>query len=209
MLPHVRERPLSLQVYPGGIAKKGHFLKQIPDYFPDWIERVEMPKHGGTVTHMVPTNADSLRMLAQHNAIAVHVPTARVDRPDRPDRLILDFDPEGEDEWGAIVAAARSARDRLRDAGLEVFVMTTGSRGLHVVSPIRRELDYPDVLAMAKSLASALVTEAPDALTTKFLKEQRGGRVFVDVPAQPQGAHVRRAMVRAGQAGRPRGDAAP
>ena len=58
--------------------------------------------------------------------------------------------------------------------------MTTGSRGLHVVAPIRRELDYPDVLAMAKSLATALVDEAPDALTTKFKKEQREGRVFVD-----------------------------
>ncbi len=181
MLPHVRGRPLSLQVYPGGIGRPGHFLKQIPDYFPDWIERAELPKRGGTVTHMVPTTADSLRMLAQHNAIAVHVPTARVDRPDRPDRLILDFDPEGEDEWPVIVAAATSARARLRDAGLQVFVMTTGSRGLHVVAPIRRELDYPDVLAMAKALAAALVEEAPDALTTKFLKEQREGRVFVDV----------------------------
>lgn len=180
MLPHVRERPLSLQVFPGGIGKGGHFLKQVPDYFPDWIERAELPKHGGTVTHMVPTNADSLRMLAQHNAITPHVPTARIGKPDRPDRLILDFDPEGEDDWGAIVAAARSARTRLRDAGLEVFVMTTGSRGLHVVAPIRRELDYPDVLAAAKALAAALVEEAPDALTTAFKKEQRDGKVFVD-----------------------------
>ncbi len=180
MLPHLRERPLSLQVFPGGIGKNGHFLKEIPGYFPDWIERAELPKHGGTVTHMVATTADSLRMLAQHNAITPHVPTARIDRQDRPDRLILDFDPEGEDDWDAIVAAARSARARLRDAGLQVFVMTTGSRGLHVVAPIRRELDYPDVLAMAKSLAAALVEEAPDALTTAFKKEKRGGRVFVD-----------------------------
>ena len=58
--------------------------------------------------------------------------------------------------------------------------MTTGSRGLHVVAPIRRELDYPDVLVMAKSLAAALVDEAPDALTTEFMKEKRAGRVFVD-----------------------------
>ena len=180
MLPHVRERPLSLQVYPGGIARRGYFLKQIPDYFPAWIERAEMPKHGGTVTHMVATTADSLRMLAQHNAITPHVPTARIDRPDRPDRLILDFDPEGEDDWDVIVAAARSASARLRDAGLSAFVMTTGSRGLHVVAPLRRELDYPDVLDMAKSLSSALVAESPDALTIRFKKEQREGRVFVD-----------------------------
>jgi bifunctional non-homologous end joining protein LigD len=180
MLPHLEGRPLSLQVYPGGIARHGHFLKQIPDYFPDWIERAELPKRGGTVTHMVATGADSLRMLAQHNAITPHVPTARIDKPDRPDRLIVDFDPEGEDDWDAIVAAARAAAERLRDAGLEPFAMTTGSRGLHVVAPLRRESDYPDVLEMAKGLAAALVADAPDALTVKFKKEQREGRVYVD-----------------------------
>jgi bifunctional non-homologous end joining protein LigD len=179
MLPHVRDRPLSLQVYPGGIKRPGHFLKQIPEYFPDWMERVEMPKRGGTVTHPVANSADALRMLVQHNAITPHVPTARIDKPDRPDRLIVDFDPEGED-WDAIIAAAKAAGVRLRDAGLEPFAMTTGSRGLHVVAPLRRESDYPDVLQMAKDLATALVADAPDALTIKFKKEQREGRVYVD-----------------------------
>jgi bifunctional non-homologous end joining protein LigD len=180
MLPHLRDRPLSLQVYPGGIKRPGHFLKQVPDYFPDWIGRVELPKRGGTVTHAVVDSADGLRMLVQHNAITPHVPTARVDKPDRPDRMILDFDPEGEDDWDAIVAGARAAAERLRDAGLEPFAMTTGSRGLHVVAPLRRESDYPDVLEMAKALASSLVDDAPDALTVKFKKEQREGRVYVD-----------------------------
>lgn len=182
MLPHVRGRPLSLQVFPGGIGRPGHFLKQIPDYFPGWVRREELPKHGGTVTHAVAHRPETLRMLVQHNAITAHVPTARVDRPERPDRMIIDFDPEGgEEDWPAVVAGARAAGERLRAAGLEPFAMTTGSRGLHVVAPLRREADYPDVLAMARSLAEALVGEAPDALTTAFKKDKRGGRVFVDV----------------------------
>src|SRR5688500_7363237 len=53
MLPHVRDRPLSLQVYPGGLGARGHFLKQVPDYFPPWVKRVTVPKKGGTVTHVV------------------------------------------------------------------------------------------------------------------------------------------------------------
>ena len=181
MLPHLHQRPLSLQVYPGGIARPGHFLKQIPDYFPAWIDRVELPKRGGSVCHMVAESVDALRMLAQHNAITPHVPTARADRPDRPDRLIVDFDPEGgEDDWDIVVSAALAAAERLRDAGLEPFAMTTGSRGLHVAAPLRRESDYPDVLEMAKNLALALVADEPDALTVKFKKEQREGRVYVD-----------------------------
>ena len=75
MLPHVADRPLSLQVFPGGIGKKGHFLKQIPDYFPDWIERAELPKHGGTVTHMV----------ADERGLAAHARPAQRDHPARPD----------------------------------------------------------------------------------------------------------------------------
>src|SRR5436190_23030177 len=80
MLPHVRQRPLSLQVFPGGLARPGHFLKQIPDYFPDWVDRAEMPKRGGTVTHIVANHADTLRMIAQHHAITPHIPTARIHR---------------------------------------------------------------------------------------------------------------------------------
>jgi bifunctional non-homologous end joining protein LigD len=176
----VRERPLSLQVYPGGIKRPGHFLKQVPDYFPAWVDRVELPKRGGRITHAVANSADALRMLVQHNAITPHVPTARIDRPDRPDRMIVDFDPEGADDWALIVAGAKAAGERLRAAGLEPFAMTTGSRGLHVVAPLRREADYPAVLDMAKDLAAALVADAPDALTVKFKKEQREGRVYVD-----------------------------
>ena len=179
MLPHVRGRPLSLQVFPGGISKHGHFLKQIPDYFPDWIDRVELPKHGGTVTHAIANDADALRMLAQHNAITPHVPTARADRQERPDRMIIDFDPEGADDWPIVVAGARAAGEVLEGAGLAAFFMTTGSRGLHVVAPIRRESDYPDVLALAKAVGQVVI-DADDRLTMAFKKEKREGRVFVD-----------------------------
>lgn len=180
MLPHVRDRPLSLQVFPGGIEKRGHFLKQIPDYFPDWIDRVELPKHGGTVTHIVARDADTLRMLAQHNAITPHIPTARNDRLQRPDRLIIDFDPESPGQWDTVVAGARAAGDIVREeGGLEPFFMTTGSRGLHVVVPIRRELDYPDVLALAKAIGRLTLAEC-DGLTMEFNKDKREGRVFVD-----------------------------
>ncbi|MGI8624770.1 MAG: non-homologous end-joining DNA ligase [Solirubrobacteraceae bacterium] len=188
LLEHVQDRPLSLQVFPGGVGRGGHFLKQIPGYFPAWVARAELPKRGGTVTHVVARDADTLRMLVQHNAITPHVPTARLDRPDRPDRLVIDFDPPGEDRWPDVVDGARRCGHLLREAGLEPFATTTGSRGLHVVAPLRREAAYPAVLAMARDLAGAVVAARPDAFTTAFLKDEREGRVFVDVlrnrPAQ-------------------------
>lgn len=189
MLEHIADRPLSLQVYPSGIGRRGHFLKQIPAYFPDWVGRCELEKRGGTVTHVVARGADTLRVLAQHNVITVHAPTARVDRLDRPDRLIVDFDPSGEDGgWEEVLAGARSAGERLRAAGLEPFAMTTGSRGLHVVAPLRRESGYDDVLAMTRDLGETVAGDLSEILTTEFSKDKREGRVYVDVlrnrPAQ-------------------------
>ena len=188
LLPHVEDRPLSLQVFPGGIQRPGHFLKNVPDYFPDWVRRAELPKRGGTTTHPVADAPEVLRMLVQHNAITLHVPTARLDRLDRPDRLVVDLDPSGEDQWDDVRLGARLMAPLLRDAGLEPFLMTTGSRGVHVVAPLRRELGYDEVLAMGQDLAAAVIAAEPDRFTTKFKKEDRGGRVFVDVlrnrPAQ-------------------------
>jgi len=187
LLPHVHDRPLSLQVFPGGIGRPGHFMKNVPDYFPAFVRRVELPKRGGTVTHPVAENPETLRMLVQHNVITLHVPTARLDRPDRPDRLVIDLDPSGEDQWDDVVAGAKALGPVLRDAGLEPFLMTTGSRGVHVVAPVRREVDYDAVMAMGRDLATVLVA-ADDRFTTEFHKDKRGGRVFVDVlrnrPAQ-------------------------
>jgi bifunctional non-homologous end joining protein LigD len=190
LLPHVKDRPLSLQVFPGGIGRPGHFLKNVPDYFPDWVRRAELPTRGGTTTHPVADRPETLRMLVQHNAITLHAPTARLDRPERPDRFVVDFDPSGgAEDWPHVKRGALLARALLADAGLEPFVLATGSRGIHVVTPLRREAPYGDVLdGLGKALAAALVETEPDLFTTAFLKEKRGGRVFVDVlrnrPAQ-------------------------
>ena len=188
LLPHIRDRPLSLQVFPGGVGRKGHFLKQAPEYFPSWVRRLTLPKKGGTVTHVVANDADTLRLLANHNAVTLHVPTARSDRLERPDRLIVDMDPPDDQRWAEVVAGARLVAGIVRSLGLEPFAMATGSRGLHVVAPLRRESDYPDVFALSKAIAAAAVEAAPHHLTTEFMKAERDERVFVDVlrnrPAQ-------------------------
>ena len=76
MLPHIRGRPLSLQRFPAGIAQRGFFHKDVPDYFPDWVERVEVAKHDGSVTHALAGNVDTLLYLVGQNTITPHVWTA-------------------------------------------------------------------------------------------------------------------------------------
>jgi bifunctional non-homologous end joining protein LigD len=117
MLPYVRDRPLALQAFPDGIEGDGYFMKALPRYFPDWIERVTVPKKGGTITHALAQNAATLVYLAGQNVVTLHTWLSRADKPDQPDRLTLDFDPSG-GGFAEVRAAARAAGERLRDLGL-------------------------------------------------------------------------------------------
>ncbi|HEY5241722.1 MAG TPA: hypothetical protein VIJ22_09665, partial [Polyangiaceae bacterium] len=152
MLPHVRGRPLALQVFPQGIEGHGFFLKDVPAYFPDWIVTAQVPKKGGTLTQVLAENAATLVYLAGQNAVTPHVWLSRADEPRKPDRLILDLDPSPGIGFAAVRAAAREAGARLRDAGLFPYAMVTGSRGVHVVCPLRRGPGFDDVHAYARAL---------------------------------------------------------
>jgi len=181
MLPHVRRRPVSMQVFPSGIQRPGHFMKQTPEYFPGWAARVTVPKRGGRVTHVLADDADTLVLLANHNCITPHVFTSRADRLQRPDRLVVDLDPSVDGDFAGVRASARLIGDLMREIGLEPFAMVTGSRGIHVVAPLRREAEFPEVFALARALAEAAVARSPGKLTLAFHKEDRQDKTFVDV----------------------------
>ncbi|HXJ79204.1 MAG TPA: non-homologous end-joining DNA ligase [Candidatus Methylomirabilis sp.] len=180
MLPYVRDRPLALQAFPDGIEGDGYFLKAVPKYFPDWIKRVTLEKKGGTITHALAQDAPTLVYLAGQNVVTVHTWLSRADKPHQPDRLTLDFDPSG-GGFDEVRAAARAAGERLRDLGLATYAMVTGSRGVHVVCPLRRGPDFDQVHGFAHALAEKMVAEDPDHLTLEWKKAERGTRIYVDV----------------------------
>jgi bifunctional non-homologous end joining protein LigD len=180
MLPYVRDRPLAVQAFPKGIEEHGFFMKAVPDYFPHWIDRVTVPKRGGTVTHVLANDADTLVYLAGQNVVTLHTWLSRADEPRQPDRLIVDFDPSG-GGFADVRAAAREAGERLRDAGLVPYAMVTGSRGIHVLCPLRRGPSFTDVHGYARGLAEQMVSDDPRRLTLEWKKADRGSRIYVDV----------------------------
>ena len=181
MLPHIAGRPLSLQVFPGGIGAKGFFQKNTPGHYPSWIKRVKAEKQGGSVLHALAGDADTLVYLAGQNVITPHVWTSRADRIHQPDRIVIDLDPAPGSPFAAVRRAARNAGELLREIGLEPFAQVTGSKGIHVWTPIRRRPDFEDVREFTRELAEVLAGRHPDELTTEFRKAQRGGRILVDV----------------------------
>jgi bifunctional non-homologous end joining protein LigD len=178
-LPHWRGRPLSMHRFPDGIAGENFFQKDMPDYFPDWIERATLRKESGRVTYVVANNAATLVYLANQACITPHVGLSRVDRIDAPDRLIFDLDPSGND-FSAVQNGARHLKALLDELGLDSFVQTTGSRGLHVVLPLDRRADFDEVRGFARAVAAHLAERHPDTLTVEQRKQARGSRVFLD-----------------------------
>jgi bifunctional non-homologous end joining protein LigD len=182
MVPLVRGRPLSLHRFNDGIAGKGFFQQEIPKGAPDWVKRVEVPKQGGTITHVLADEAATLVWLANQNCITPHVWSSRADRLDRPDKLIFDLDPaRGDDDWPLVTRTARELIALLEELGATPFAMTSGSRGVHVVVALRRRYGFDGVQEAAHAIAGELVARRPQDLTVEFRKAKRGERLFVDV----------------------------
>jgi bifunctional non-homologous end joining protein LigD len=179
MLPHLRGRPVSMQRVRDNINTQIFYQKDTPSHFPDWIRRVVVPKVGGTVTHVVCDDEQTLVYIANQGCITPHVWLSRVDSLDKPDRLIIDLDP-GDGGVADARFAAHLARELLTAAGLVPYLMATGSRGYHVVVPLKPLLDFDQVRGVAFGLAEAIAREAPERLTTEFYKSERSGRLFLD-----------------------------
>lgn len=178
MLPYTRGRPVTLQRFPEGIEGEGFFQKETADWFPGWIPRATVPKEGGSTTYVLCNDAPTLAYLASQGCITPHVWLSRIDRPRHPDRLIFDLDPPRGFEQAR--AAARLLHDLLSRLGLASFVMTTGSRGLHVVTPLDRSADFDAVRGFARDAAAFLVARHPDELTIEARIANRGDRLFLD-----------------------------
>jgi bifunctional non-homologous end joining protein LigD len=189
MVPLVRDHPVAMHAFPGGVDAPGYFMKDVPAHFPDWIRRVTVQKRGGTVTHVLANDAATLVYLANQNCVTPHLWTSRADRPREPDRVVFDLDPPGT-RFGDVRAAARALGEILRELGLEPFAMTTGSRGLHVVTAIRRGHDYDEVHAFARRVARRLADQDPRRLTTEVRKAKRAERIFVDVGRNAYAQHA-------------------
>jgi bifunctional non-homologous end joining protein LigD len=181
MLPHVRNRPLSLMRFPDGIEEQGFFQKNTPDYYPDWIRRVEAEKKGGKVVHALVCDKDTLVYLVGQNTITPHIWLSRADKLRQPDRIVFDLDPAPGADFAAVRRAARRTGELLRELGLEPFAQVTGSKGVHVWTPLRRRITFEEARPFVHAAAELLAARYPDELTTEFRKSERGGRILVDM----------------------------
>jgi bifunctional non-homologous end joining protein LigD len=180
MLPHLRGRPVTMERYPAGIGAKGFWQKDVSRGFPDWLERVEVPKKNGVVHHPLIADLRSLLWMTNQNTITPHVWVSRVPNLYYPDVCVFDLDPSRDDEPDVLRAAALRLRDLLVDIGLPTWVKTSGSKGFHILVSLDRQSNTSEVARFADEIGRRLVADDPDHLTREFSKADRGGRILVD-----------------------------
>jgi bifunctional non-homologous end joining protein LigD len=176
ILPHLRDRPLSLVRCPRGPAQKCFFQRNAHE---------TMPRRGEFI---VADSVEALAQLVQMGVIELHTWGSRAARPLAPDRMIFDLDPDPDLPWSAIVDGATLVRTLLSELRLESYVKTTGGKGLHVVVPLRPEHDWKEVKDFSKAVAVHLADTLPDHFTATVSKAARKRKIFVDYLRNQEGA---------------------
>jgi DNA ligase D len=180
MLPGLRNRPLSvIRVRPG---QEPFMQKNVPKYTPEWVKTVTLWAEASKreVSYALCDDRRTLLWFANQRAVEYHPTLMRADRWDHVTHLVLDLDPPEGETFGMAVQAAFLVRQALTEAGLEGAVKTSGAKGLHVFVPIEAQATIDDAAASTRALAARAERLDPGLATTAFIREDRGGRVFVD-----------------------------
>lgn len=181
MLPFMKDHPVSLQRYPDGITGKWFYQKNMPDYFPEWLDRSTVINKDGTkTTYVLCQNRESLMYIANQACITPHIWLSTRDKPQYPDRIIFDLDPGEKTTFKMIQQTALRLHELLDDHKIPSFVMTTGSRGLHIIIPIKKTITFETSHAIALYFAKQLLQENPTQLTLEIRKNKRHGKMFID-----------------------------
>lgn len=181
MLPHIKNRLLVMHRFPDGISKKGFYQKDIADYFPSWLKTKKISiKEDGKREMIVPEKKADIVYLANQACIAFHIWLSSADKIKYPDKIVFDLDPPEDGDFGIVKFAAYKIRDIFEKKKIKTYVMTTGSKGLHIIIPIKPEHTFKKVRDFTKKTVSELAKKYPEKLTVEVRKNKRKGRIFLD-----------------------------
>ena len=190
MVPHITGRPATRKRWPNGVEQSSFFEKQLASSAPEWLPRASVSHRSGTTTYPIIDSADGLAWIAQQAALEVHVPQWRFVaewtrkgeelKPGPSTRLVFDLDPGDGVTMAQLAKVARAVRDLIADIGLTTFPLTSGSKGMHLYSPLDKPVSSQGAVALAKRVAQQLETSMPKLVTATMTKSLRAGKVFVD-----------------------------
>ncbi|MFL6301370.1 MAG: DNA ligase D, partial [Terriglobales bacterium] len=180
ILPHLRDRPLSLKRYPNGIEQEFFFQKNAAEKFPEWLRTVPIASDKKKINFVVADDRESLLYLANLGCIDQNPWLSRVATLENPDFILIDLDPY-HCGYDRIVEAAQLVHTKLEQMGLQGFAKTTGGDGMHVYVPLEPSYSYEQVRSFAEVLARLVAAERPDMFTTpRTVSQREKGKVYFD-----------------------------
>lgn len=180
LVPCLRGRALSvIRVHRGDAP---FMQKNLPKYTPDWVRSVTMWAESSKrdVTYAVCDDRRTLLWFGNQRAVEFHPSLTTVDHPDRVSFMVLDLDPPEGTSFSTVVATAELVRSVLDDVGLQGAVKTSGAKGVHIFVPLDETVSMEDAALATRAIAERAAARDPKLATTAFMKEDRGGLVFVD-----------------------------
>ncbi len=181
LLPLGKDHFVVMNRFPDGIDQDGFYQKQISEYFPDWINRKKiLLKKGSYQELLFLTTKDDLVYLANQNVVEFHSWLSLIDRPNYPDKMVFDLDPDRNNSLQDMYIVARALKKLIESYRLTAFIMTTGSQGYHVVVPIFPEHTFDIVHNFAKKLGHIIEMQYPNICTIQASKKNRKGKIFID-----------------------------
>lgn len=190
MLPHIAGRAVTRKRWPNGVDEPSFFEKQLASSAPDWLPRASVVHKSGTTTYPIVDTDTGLAWIAQQAALEVHVPQWRFVaewtrqgeelKPGPATRLVFDLDPGEGVTMTQLVKVARAVRDLMSDIGLTTYPLTSGSKGIHLYSPLDKPITSRGAVVLAKRVAQQLEKSMPKLVTSTMTKSLRAGKVFLD-----------------------------
>jgi len=189
MLPHLGKRPLSLVRCPQGRGGKCFFQKHDTGGFNPAMKHVMIRESGGgEAQYFYVDDLPGIVAGVQMGVLEFHIWGSRIDAVEKPDRIVFDLDPDEGLDFRDVRRAALDIRDRLAAIGLVTFPMLSGGKGIHVIAPLSRRAEWPEVKAFCRDFAVMLGEDAPDRYVANMAKAKRKGRIFVDYLRNERGS---------------------
>lgn len=191
MLPHLRNRPVSIFRSPGDAKKNAFFQKHHTKAFPKSVLKIKLKPHTTDNEHseyLMVNNKAGLISLVQFDVLEFHPWGSQKKSLEKPDRIIFDLDPGKNVSWKQVIHAALYIREELKALGLKSFVKLSGGKGLHLVIPIKPQFQYPEVKKFTHLFATKIVNYHPNLFTSSPGESKRIGKIFIDYLRNVRGA---------------------
>jgi bifunctional non-homologous end joining protein LigD len=182
LLPHLKDRPISLKRFPDGLTGEAYWEKDAPSFTPDWVRTVPVPRRAGgpDIHYIVIEDAATLAWTANTAALEIHPFLHRVPRIDEPTSIVFDLDPGPGADILTCTEVAFLLKGVVERLALELWAKVSGSKGLQLYLPLNTPIAYPVTQAFARTLAQLIEEQRPDIAISTMPKAARDGKVFID-----------------------------